>query len=90
MSDQEILRKMGLSEHELKDLLRKFNDFVNTLNPAQRRRFLKSQMTVEEGVEELDKDVTAPQLEDFFRRHGPPGGVFCFMCDEDDLHHKHK
>ncbi len=80
---------MGVSKGELGQLLQKYNDFLNTLNPAQKRAFLKSQKSLKQGADSLDDDVTPERLEIFLKTHAPPDGFICIMCDE-DFKHKHR
>ena len=80
MTDQQILEKMGLTEDELRDLLRKFNEFVNRLNKAQRAAFLAGIRGKEESTAELDEDVTPRHLEEFMRKYAPHGGILVYNC----------
>ena len=77
MEDEDILEQMGLSDGELREFLRKINDFFHhTLNDKERRAFLKGLKSVEEAARELDKDVTPERLEKFIREHEPTIVVF--------------
>lgn len=72
MTDEDILEKMGLSDEELRELLRKINVFFNnTLNETERGAFLRGLKSVEEAARELDEDVTTERLEKFIREHEP-------------------
>ena len=72
MTDEDILEKMGLSDEELRELLRKINVFFNsTLNEKERGAFLRGLKSVEEAARELDEDLTPEDLERFIRKHEP-------------------
>jgi hypothetical protein len=71
MTDEDILRKIGLSDEELKEFLRKVNEFFNTLNEKERGAFVKGLKSVEQATRELDEDLTPQDLEWFIRRHEP-------------------
>jgi hypothetical protein len=72
MEDKDILEKMGLSDEELREFLRKINVFFNsTLNDTERGAFLRGLKSVEACARELDEGLTTEDLEEFIRRHGP-------------------
>ncbi len=81
ISDGQILQQTRLSDDELRDLLQKFNDFLNTLNAAQRRAFMRGQKSLREGAATLH-DVSPERLEQFLRKHGPPHGVVCILGND--------
>ena len=81
MTDEEILKMMGLKNEELSDLCQKFNNFFNGLAPAQRKMFHTALRTKEESRKELGAGVTPDQLEQFMRKHCPPGGTIFFGCE---------
>ena len=83
---QQVLNELGISEKELRDLLKKLNDFFNTLSPSQKHAILKAQGKIGEG---LSKDITPKRLQTVLQQFAPPGGIICVMCDEDFLH-KHE
>jgi phage antirepressor YoqD-like protein len=76
MTDGEILERMGLSDEELREFLRKINIFYNTLNDKERLAFLKGLKSVREAADQLDEDVTPERLEEFIRNHEPEIIVF--------------
>ncbi len=83
MTDTQILEHIGLTDQQLSQLLAKFNDFVKGLSEPERRAFLRSLKSAKTAAADLDEGVTAQHLEEFLKKHGPPHGVICYMCDED-------
>ena len=82
MTDAQLLERMGLTEKELHEVLQKFNEFVEGLNPQERRYVLHGLKSAREAAAELDEDVTPERLEQFMRKHGPKHGIgICFSCD---------
>ncbi|MBV9155631.1 MAG: hypothetical protein JO097_05185 [Acidobacteriaceae bacterium] len=77
MTDRELLRKIGLTDADLRDLLEKLHNFVGTLSPKQKRAFKKFLSSSRETVESLRKDVTVEQLEKFIRERLPKGSPIC-------------
>lgn len=80
MTDDQILQSMGLTQPELQDLHDKLNNFVNTLNPAQKAAFLNSMKTPEQGAAELPEDVTPQRLHSFLKTSAPAASVLSFSC----------
>lgn len=76
--DQEILKQIRLSLDETKDLLRKFNSFIRSLNEQQQRAFMRNQPSMEQGAKTL-RDVSASELEAFLRKCAPPDGIICIL-----------
>ena len=72
-SDDELLRRIGLTDAELRDLQAKFHQFASGLDPAQKNSLLNSIPTAAEAAESLGPDVTAAQLEKFIRDRSPKG-----------------
>lgn len=80
MTDEEVLKRIGLSPEKLRDLLYKFNDFLKNLDPEQRRAFLHSLKPTQVAAAELDEDVTPERLQAFLGQHAPPDGVVSTIC----------
>jgi len=78
--DQQILRRMKLSEEDLQDLFNKLNQFFDSLNPRQRRAYRNSQQSIDHAARELGDDITAEELEAFLRKHAPKRGIICVVC----------
>jgi hypothetical protein len=90
VTNAEILKEMGLTDSELRDLLHKTNTYYHSLNEAQRRVILSSQRSTEEAAATLHANVSAEQLEHFLRAHGQSSDVAIRWCkafwskDDDD------
>lgn len=80
MTNAEILKQMGLTDAELRDLLHKTNAYYHSLNPAQKNVLLSSQRSGEEAAATLRDHVSAEQLEHFFRAHGKAADVAIRWC----------
>ncbi len=82
MTDAQILERMGLTDEQLREVLRKFNEFVEHLEKHERRYVLHGLKSPTEAAAELDEDVKPDRLEKFIREHGPKHGIgICFSCD---------
>lgn len=77
MNDRELLKKIGLSDEEIRDLLKKLHAFVGTLNPKQKRAFEKSLLPSREAAARRLKDISPEQLEEFIRDRSPKGSSMC-------------
>lgn len=77
MNERELLKKMGLSDEKLRDLLNKLHEFVSTLGPEQKEVFEKCLIPCAEAAKTLKRNVTAKQLEDFIRERSPAGASIC-------------
>jgi hypothetical protein len=84
--DEKILEQMRISEADLRDLFQKFNNFLNTLNPHQRRLYRNSEVTLRHAASTLD-DVSPEELKQFLEKYAPEGGVILYVCRR--LHRKH-
>ena len=61
MTDQQILAKLGLSDHDAKDLIQK----VNSLNAAQVKALIGATTDPEEAAESLGPDCKPSDLHRF-------------------------
>jgi hypothetical protein len=66
MTRSEMLKKMGLKDEELKDLMQKFRNFKDTLNAHQLRVVTRSLPTVTAAAKTFGDDVTAEDLQQLF------------------------
>ncbi len=74
---QIVLQGIGLSDHELRNYLRKVDEFYRSLTDAERRVFDAGFSAVEEDAySSFDGDITAEELEDFITSREPEGAVF--------------
>jgi len=69
--DQAILKKIGLSDADVRDMQTKHNAFVKSLNPAQRKSLKKSGESSKTAAATLGPDVKARDLEKFMRARAP-------------------
>jgi hypothetical protein len=70
-NDDELLKRIGLSEPDLRDFQSKVHEFAKTLNPAQKKSLQKSLPTSKQAAATLGPDVTAGALEKFIRARAP-------------------
>jgi hypothetical protein len=74
MTRQEMLKQLGITNSDLKDLLQKFEKFHDSLNDPQREVIARSLPTTAAAAKRFGSNVTAKDLEDLFRLD-PGGGV---------------
>lgn len=69
---QTILAKIGLTDSELRDYLRKLIGFYVSLTPKERELFRSGMRSFEkEALKSFHGQVTAEQLEEFIRSREP-------------------
>jgi hypothetical protein len=66
MDRKEMLKKMGLSENQLKHLLETFRHFYQGLEPAEKAVIRRSLPTLEEAARSFDHGIKAGDLEVLF------------------------
>jgi hypothetical protein len=71
MTDDQILKEMGLSDGDFRDLLAKTDTFVRQLNPSQQ----KVLPTPSDAAATLGGGVTPDQLTAFIRARAPQHGT---------------
>ncbi len=81
ITDDQILKQMHLTKDELRDLLKKYNDFLNSLDQNQRHAFVKGQKTLQMGADTL-RHVQPSRLEQLLREFAPPNGAICILGNE--------
>jgi hypothetical protein len=67
MNREELLKALGLSDQEFRELLEKFNAFLSSLNKNQQAVVRRSLPTIGQALHALRPDVTEADLEEFFR-----------------------
>jgi hypothetical protein len=80
MTDEEILEHIGLSPKDLTEFYRKFNNFLNGLNPEERRVMLGSLKSSQQAATDLGHDVKPEQLEKLLQSYAPERGAICICC----------
>jgi hypothetical protein len=73
MTHKEMLKKMGLTADEHRDLMIKFAAFHNSLNPNQRKVMEQCMPTLEDAAKTFGPDVTTQQIESFMAASSGPG-----------------
>jgi hypothetical protein len=79
MESQAIVKQMGLSEDELRDLLNRFALLFKDLNEAQRRVFSLTLPSLHEALNSFVGDITEEQLLQFLQDRQPSGGDFIMV-----------
>ena len=74
MKQDEFLERLALGRDEFRDLMQKFAEFRDSLNPAQLDAVERSMPTMARAVRSLGGDLTADQLTKIVKRL-QPGGV---------------
>ena len=62
MTHEEMLKKMGLTKEEHKDLLTKFTAFHNSLNANQQKVIARSMPSAKDAAKSFGPGVTAEHL----------------------------
>jgi len=68
--DQQILNKIGLSDEDTRDLIRKHQAYLDSLNPAQRTVVAKAMPSWDEAASAVGPDCTADDLSKFVNSRG--------------------
>lgn len=67
--EQKFLKEVGFeNDEQLRRYLRKLCEFMQSLNPSEKRVFLATLPTTEDALRSFQLDITAAQLEDFMRK----------------------
>jgi hypothetical protein len=82
MTREQMLNKLGTTDDDFRDYLRKFNSFLNSLKPMQREFHHNhvGKMTVKELAKSFGPDVTEEDIELLFEECPPVQGVFFTAC----------
>lgn len=73
VTNDELLKKLGLTDAELRDLQAKHHQFVSGLTASQKKSVAQSLPTAEEAAKTLGPGVTPSHLERFIRARAPRG-----------------
>lgn len=68
--DQQILNKMGLSDEDASDLIRKHQAYLDSLTPAQRAVVAKAMPSWDEAAAAVGSGCTADDLNRFVASRG--------------------
>jgi len=78
MNHVEMLKRLCLTDHELKDLLKKFHVFKTTLNHDQQEAVNRSLPRLEQALKSFGPDVTKEDLNRTCCMDVPDRGSVCF------------
>ena len=81
ITDDQLLKQIHLTKQQLQDLLKKYNDFFNSLDQAQRHAFKRGEKSLHSGAKTL-RDVRPERLEEFLKANAPPNGAICILGNE--------
>jgi len=84
IADDEILRRLRLTDQEVRDMEAKFHAFANSLGPAQIRSLKKSTPKVADAAKTVGQDVTAERLEQFIRARAPKDATVVLFNQNND------
>jgi hypothetical protein len=79
MTQEELLKAIGLSADELRDLQAKFDAFFSSLNKHQQAVVKRSLPTIAESLQALRPDVTERELEEFFKGPGDKAPIVAYF-----------
>jgi hypothetical protein len=82
MDRQKILKKLGLTQQELDDLLTKRRHFVKSLNPAQRKVVEASLPKAGAAIKTLGTDCSEQDLLDAFGQEEVSPRIMAFCVPE--------
>lgn len=80
-TDDQILAQIHLTKQQVQDLLKKYNNFLNSLDQAQRHAFERGEKSLHSGARTL-RDVAPSRLEQFLKENAPPNGAICILGNE--------
>ena len=80
MTHDDMLKKMGLTHDEHKDLLSKFSAFHGSLNDNQKKVMARSMPTLEQAAKSFGPGVTPQHLEAFAAPGDAGGGSGCSIA----------
>lgn len=75
MSDERILKQIGMSDAEVRAYLKKLDQFFEALGPKEKRVFLAGMHTVQEALHSFQGNVTAEELLHFLKERTPPSAT---------------
>lgn len=80
MTRAEMLQKLGLSETEHQDLVKKTVGFLNSLDSNQKRSFISFLPTIEEAAKFFGPDTTVQDVKSLATDDALAAGVAFFAC----------
>lgn len=82
MTREQMLNKLGTTDEDFRDYLRKHSSFLNSLEPRQREFHHNhvGKMKVEEIAKSFGPDVTVKDIEDLFEECPAMHGTFFTAC----------
>jgi hypothetical protein len=84
MDRQQLLKKLGLTQHELDELLVKTRHFIGSLNKAQRKVVEASLPNITTATDCFDDDVSEQDLRELFSQGDDSKRMVCFCIPEDN------
>ncbi len=84
MDRQQLLKKLGLTQHELDELLVKTRHFIRSLNTAQKKVVEASLPNITTAMDCFDDDVSEQDLLELFSQGDKSQSPICFCIPEDD------
>lgn len=79
---EQMLKRMGIKDEDLRDYLRKHNSFVQSLNTSQRKFHHRNtpKKSVSEVAKSLGPDVTSEHIKKLFKEAPPVRGMMSLSC----------
>jgi hypothetical protein len=87
MTQEELLKALGLSAAEFRDLQDKFDRFFRSLNKPQQAVIKRSLPTIAESLAALKPDITEGELEKFFQGPEDTAPVVAYFWVVPPPHH---
>ena len=84
MDRPQLLKKLGLTQHELDELLVKTRHFIRSLDKPQRRVLEASLPNITTAVDCFDDDVSEQDLRELFSQGDNSQNPICFCIPEDN------
>jgi hypothetical protein len=85
MDRQQLLKKLGLTQHELDELLGKTRQFIRSLSKAQRKVVEASLPNITRALDCFDDGVSEKDLLDLFSHDEDNQRMVCFCIPEGGL-----
>jgi len=75
MTHEEMLKKLGLTDQQFRDLLKKHSDFLNSLDPAQQAVIKRSTPTLAHAAASFGPGASETDVSDMLKRATPPNAT---------------
>jgi len=75
MTHEAMLKKLGLTEAQFGDLLKKHADFMNNLDTAQQKAVKRSMPTLTEAAASFGPNASVADLRALIKKHKPSVGT---------------